>query len=472
MHARSIAQPPQRIRSLAALLIGLWIAGATHATDPCRILVSDAENGWPVPLVKLETIHHVTFFTDNSGVAAFDLPALMGRETWLSVSSDSYEVDPDRFGFRGVRITPESGKTIEIEIKRTSIAKRLGRLTGSGLFAESQKCGDHLDWQDSGILGSDSVQNAVHRGKMFWAWGDTKVSHYPLGLFHMTSATSDLHPLARYEPPIRIALDYFRDDGGRVRNVAEMAGDGPTWISGYVSLPDVEGEHRLVGCYAKIRGFLEAYRHGLCVWDENSGKFESVKILWQKDQAGTDENLPPLPVGHPVFWTDSEGDEWLLFGDPFPTLKMRPTFEAWSDPTQWQQLNPDQEVRSTNGKKIEAHRGSVAWNQWRKRWVTVFGQSDGQPSQLGEIWYAEALSPLGPWGPAVKILSHQSHTFYNPRLHPQLSPADSPILLFEGTYTNTFTRTPVPAATPRYDYNQILYRLDLSDPALAPATSD
>ena len=459
-----------RVHALRLTLLLLPLG--THAADPCRIQVIDAENGWPVPLVKLETVHHVAFFTDNAGVAAFDVPELMGRETWLTVSSDSYQVDADGFGFRGVRITPQSGKTIEIKIKRTSIAKRLGRLTGGGLFAESQKCGDYLDWLESGVLGSDSVQNAVHRGRMFWAWGDTKVAHYPLGLFHMTSATSELRPLAKFAPPIKPALDYFRDDKGRVRNVADMGSEGPTWISGYVSLPDAAGEPRLVGCYAKIRGFLEAYRHGLCVWNDAGENFESVKILWEKEQAGADQSPPPLPVGHPVFWTDSEGQAWLLFGDPLPTLKMPATFEAWSDPSQWQQLHPDKTVPAVDGSKVEAHRGSVAWNEWRQRWVTVFGQSGGQPSQLGEIWYAEADSPLGPWGPAIKVLSHQSHTFYNPRLHPEFTPQGSPILLFEGTYTNTFTRKPVPPATPRHDYNQILYRLDLDDAALAPASSD
>lgn len=451
-----------------ALLVPL----SAHAADPCRILVSDADNAWPVPLVKLETNHHVVFITDNAGVAAFDLPELLGRETWLTVSSDSYEVEPDGFGFRGVRITAEAGKTIEIKIKRKSIAKRLGRLTGAGLFAESQKCGEHLDWQESGILGSDSVQNAVHRGKMFWAWGDTIVAHYPLGLFHMTSATSDVQAWANFKPPIKPALDYFRDDQDRVRNVANMGGEGPTWIGGYVSLPAADGTARLVGCYAKIRGYLEAYRHGLCVWNDATENFESVKILWEKDSADADENPPSLPVGHPIFWTDAEGEPWLLFGDPFPTLKMRPTFEAWSDPAQWHELSPDKTVRAIDGKRVKAHRGSVAWNEWRKRWVTIFGQSGGKPSYLGEIWYAEADSPLGPWGPAIKVLSHQSHTFYNPRLHPQFTPAESPILLFEGTYTNTFTRKPVPSASPRYDYNQILYRLDLDDASLAPASND
>ncbi|MBA3700832.1 MAG: hypothetical protein H0W78_18440, partial [Planctomycetes bacterium] len=42
-----------------------------------------------------------------------------------------------------------------------------------------------------------------------------------------------------------------------------------------------------------------------------------------------------------------------------------------------------------------------------------------------------------------------------------------PWLFFEGTYTTLFTDNKSP--TPRYDYNQILYRLDLNDPGLKPA---
>ena len=77
----------------------------------------------------------------------------------------------------------------------------------------------------------------------------------------------------------------------------------------------------------------------------------------------------------------------------------------------------------------------------------------GKPSVFGELWYAEADAPTGPWGPAVKVLSHDNYTFYNPRLHPEFTPADSPILIFEGTYTVQFADRPAP--TPRYDYNQI-----------------
>lgn len=45
-----------------------------------------------------------------------------------------------------MRITPESGKTVKVEVNRTILAKRLGRLTGSGLFTESQKTG--RDWTE------------------------------------------------------------------------------------------------------------------------------------------------------------------------------------------------------------------------------------------------------------------------------------------------------------------------------------
>ena len=97
-------------------------------------------------------------------------------------------------------------------------------------------------------------------------------------------------------------------------------------------------------------------------------------------------------------------------------------------------------------------------------------QNGGEPSPFGELWYAEANAPTGPWGTAVKVLSHDNYTFYNPRLHPEFTPDESPMLIFEGTYTATFAKHP--PATPRYDYNQMLYRLDLDDPALAPARGE
>lgn len=442
------------------VLLTLVLGSSAFSFEPCRIEVVDAENGWPVPLVELRTNHNVRFVSDNAGVIAFDLPELMGVETWFTIEGHGYDVLKDGFGMQGVRLTPEQGKQLTVKVNRLILAKRIGRLTGAGLFGESQKLGGELDWFESGILGCDSVQLAEHKGKLFWAWGDTTMPNYPLGLFHMSSATTAQKPLNRFEPPLKLKYEYFTDDKNRPRNVAEMPGEGPTWLSGYLSLPDKNGNQKLVATYVKIKGYLSAYEAGLCVWNEESEKFEKLKTLWNKSNDGT--NRPLMLQGHPIIWKDNEGKEWVLFGDPFPSVQCPATFEAWQDPDNWIKLKPQRGVHPASGEDgIKPHRGSIAWNAYRSKWVAIFTQYNGKPSNLGEVWYVESDKPTGPWENAIKVLTHNNQSFYNPRLHPELTPQDSPILLFEGTYTHTFAR--ISAPTPRYEYNQILYRLDLDE---------
>lgn len=449
-----------------AFLFALFASVPAAAIEPCRIEVVEKGTGWPVPLVELRTTHSMRFVTDNAGRIAFDLPELMGQETFFEVHGHGYEVKADGFGIRGVRLTPEGGRTLKVEVERRIIAKRLGRLTGAGLFGESQKLGLEKDWRDSPLVGCDSVQNAVHRGKLYWAWGDTTLAHYKLGVFDMTSATTEIQPLKSFEPPLKLPLHYFLDDKGRPRGVARMPGPGPTWIGSYVSLPDKAGTPRLVATYAKIRNHLEVYESGLCVWNEETAEFDKLRTHWTKSADQSKE--PPLPQGQPALWKDAGGMEWAYFGISLPTLRCPATFEGWQDASAWEVLTPQESLPSAkDGKPVKPHSGSVAWNAFRKRWVTVFMQSFGKPSVFGELWYAEADSPAGPWGKAVKVLTHDNYTFYNPRLHPEFTPDGSPVLIFEGTYTAEFADKPEP--TPRYNYNQMLYRLDLDDPALAPA---
>jgi hypothetical protein len=461
-----IINPIQCSRWMSVWMFLLTAFTATAAAPICEIQVVEKGSGWPVPLVELRTTHNVRFITDNAGVIALDLPEAMGREVWFDVIGHGYEVPKDGFGLRGVRLKPEPGKKLKVEVNRTIVAKRLGRLTGSGMYGESQKLGRELDWLDSGIFGCDSVQNAVHNGKMFWAWGDTILPNYPLGIFDMLSATTPVQPLKSFEPPLKLKFDYFTEGKGKPRGVAKMPGAGPTWVTGYASIPDKTGTPRLVGSYMKIRNHLEVYEWGLCAWNEKKEEFERVRVIWTKTKESPE--APAVPDGHPVLWKDAQGKQWLLFGNPLPTLRCPATFEAWQDSTKWEVLDPQDHLPSaSDGKLVKPHSGSIAWNEYRKRWVTVFMESFGKPSAFGELWYAEADAPTGPWGKAVKILTHENYTFYNPRLHPEFTPSGSPILLFEGTYTAEFADKPHP--TPRYNYNQMLYRLDLDDAALQPA---
>jgi hypothetical protein len=444
---------------IKTLLAAGAIASTALAAEPCRIEIIERGTGWPVPLVELRTTHSLRFLSDNNGLIACDAPELMGREVWFDVLGHGYEVRKDGFGMRGVRLTPEPGKKLRIEVDRKIIAKRLGRITGAGIFGESQKLGLEKDWNESGVFGCDSVQNAAHNGFMFWAWGDTTMPNYPLGIFDASSATTAVQPLPAFQPPIRLKLDYFTDSRGRARGVAPMSGSGPTWLSGYVSLPDKNGKSHLVSSYTKIKPPLEAYEVGLCVWQDEDQKFERLKVLWTKSDK--EPKAPPFPDGHPSLWTDSQGKEWVLFGNPLPTLRCPRTFEAWQDSSKWERLTPQATIPTRDGKSVKPHSGHITWNGYRKSWVTVFMEGFGKPSVFGELWFAEAQSPLGPWEKAVKVLTHENYTFYNPRLHPAFTPTNSPILIFEGTYTADFADKPHP--TPRYNYNQVLYRLDLDD---------
>lgn len=461
-----------RFFSILCAIMAITFGGSLFAADvvtPCKIVVTDAETGWPVPLIELRTTHQMRFFTDNAGVIAMDVPELLGRETWFGVHGHGYEVPADGFGYRGVRLTPKSGELLKVHVQRRNIAQRIGRLTGGGLFAESQKLGEMRDWTDGPIVGCDSVQLAEYRGRLMWAWGDTTLSKYPLGIFNTSSATTPLKPLQEFTPPLKMPYAYFRDAKSPVRGVANMPGPGPTWLTAYFAVKDRSGQERLCATYRKITPPLTTYEIGLAVWDDTAEEFRPSRVLWKKESGESEPQV--VPDGHPARWTDATGKEWLLFGNPLPRVKCAATFESWADPQQWEALTPPPTLASTaDGKPVKLHSGSIAWNAHRQRWVTVFMQHFGKSSPFGELWYAEAKNPLGEWGPAIQILTHDNYSFYNPRIQTEITPPDANFLLFEGTYTQDFANRPHP--TPRYDYNQILYRLDLNDARLKPAQRD
>lgn len=430
-----------------------FICCGSLAAAPCRIEIVDKENGWPVPLVELRSTHDTRHVSDNLGLIAVDAPDLLDCEVWFHVKGHGYGVKKDGFGYEGVRTTLKPGGTFRIKVERRNLAKRLGRLTGSGLFAEGEKLGGAPLLPDTGVFGCDSVLTTEYEGKLFWLWGDTTLPGYPLGVFHASAATTPRHPLQQFEPPLAMPYTYIRDAKGKPRGVAQIPGEGPTWLSGMISFPD----KHLVATYSKIKGFLDEYETGLCTWDPVSSKFIQEKVIWKK----ADGKKPLILHGHPVRWTDPAGKSWLLFGDPFPAARCPDDFESWKTPETWEKVPAPAAPRTADGAEIQAHRGAISWNAFRKCWITVFTQKLGKPSAYGEIWYAEAASPLGPWHSAVKILSHDNYTFYNPRIQTNLTAADAPFILFEGTYTAEFADHAQP--TPRYNYNQILYRLDFND---------
>lgn len=435
-----------------ATLLLLLSCGAS-AVEPCRIEIIDKQNGWPVPMVELRSVHDSIHVSDNLGLIAIDDPDLLDREVYFHVKGHGYGVAKDGFGYEGVRATLKAGGKFRIELERRNLAKRLGRLTGAGLFAEGEKLGIPPLLPETGVFGCDSVLTASIGDRVFHLWGDTMLPGYPLGVYHSAAATTPLQPLKKFEPPIAMPYTHFRDDQGKPRGVAKMPGDGPTWLGAMVSFPDKQ----LGATWSKIRNHMDEYEVGICTWDDETRNFVSEKTLWKS----ADGTKPLILRGHPVRWQDPDGKRWLLFGDPFPEARCPDDFASWKNPATWEKLERPAHPRSADDTEIQPHRGSIAWSAYRKRWVAIFTQNFGKPSLFGEIWYAEAESPLGPWKMAVKVLTHDNYTFYNPRIQTDLMPENASFILFEGTYTAEFADHARP--TPRYNYNQILYRLDLDD---------
>ncbi len=455
---------------VAWVLPPFTVVSATDAGYSFRILVVDDQTDLPVPMVELRTVSGLVWITDNAGVACIDASELQNQETWFYVQSHGYEYPADGFGFRGLRFIPKNGDSRIVRLKRAMIAERIGRLTGSGLFAESHKLSEHLDVSETGVVGCDSVRHTSWNGATFWLWGDTNVPKYPLGLFHTLGATTGGTPFESLDAPIKPQWKYFRNDRGEPRNLIASDWKGPIWLGGLTKVDDHSGKSHLVATYQKIKGFLEAVEIGLCEWSQEKESFEILKVVWSKTPESNSPADSNLPDGHVTRYRDENGVDWLLFGNGFPDLKLEDRYEAWRDPNAWIPIQPVTQLEDVQRNPVRVHRGAIAWSSFLHSWVTVFTEQGGKPSFLGELWYAKSESPFGPWSPAIKVVTHNNYTLYNPALHADWSGRNDPYLYFEGTYTAEFANNPQP--TPRYNYNQILFRLNLQDARLSNARSD
>jgi hypothetical protein len=493
------------------MILALALVSAAHPREDkyFKITVVDEQTGRGVPLVELRTTNNLRFVTDSNGVVAFHEPGLMDQTVFFHVQSHGYEYPKDGFGFRGKALKVKEGGSATLKTKRLNIAERLYRVTGAGIYADSVLVGDKppigQPLLNAQVMGSDSVVNALYRGKLYWFWGDTNRPRYPLGNFNVPGATSTLPKDGGLDPEVGLDLRYFVDKEGFAKPVAQMPGEGPTWIGGATVLRDAAHGERLFACYVKIKPPMEVYERGLVEWDDDKHEFLRAALF--------DLNAPLYPVGH-SFQRTENGVDYVYFCHPFPLIRVPADSKSLLDPTRYEAFTPlkkasrldSPEIERVDGKvhyawkrdtpplsmdvqsklvkagklkkgeallslqdvetgePILTSSGSVCWNAHRKRWVLIVQQSWGT-SFLGEIWYAEADTPLGPWVYARKIVTHDKYTFYNVKQHPYVDKDGGRLIFFEGTYTTFLSGAPEP--TPRYDYNQIMYKLDLADPRLA-----
>jgi hypothetical protein len=500
----------------ARLLLAASVLAAPltlHAAEPFAIRVVDEATGRGVPLVELRSTDQQVFVTDSAGICAITDPALLGQKVYFSTFSHGYEKPADGFGFRGIALDLALGGEATIRLQRLNIAERMYRTTGVGIYSDSVELGLEVPLEQplvSGLVaGQDSVQAAVLGDRVYWFYGDTNRLAYPLGQFRTSGAVSRLPSAGGLSPDEGVDLEYFVDEGGFSRPMFEARGEGVIWLDGVTTLDDGEEGERIVGHFSRRRGLAEELEQGIAVFDPVAGKFEVIATLQDTRHL----------LGQAVH-VGSGDQEYIYLASPYPSLRVPARWEAVIDPEQYEGLTPlvagtsfdrdqsqierdadgrvvydwkldtpplttEQErqliqsgllpadsarwqtVDAATGERIRLHGGSVRWNKCRQRWVMIAVEIYGKTSHLGEVWYLEAAEPEGPWTKGVRIVTHDKYSFYNPTHHDFFDEDGGRIIYFEGTHTHTFSGNPV--QTPKYDYNQIMYRLDLDDPRLAPA---
>jgi hypothetical protein len=509
----------------AALLAGVSLVVLAHdlsavtgkaTSEYFTIQVVDRQTGRGVPLVELRTTNSIRFFTDSNGLVAFLEPGLMDREVFFFVESHGYEVPKDGFGYRGVRLKTTPGQQALVPIDRLNIAERLYRVTGEGIYRDSILTGRPAPLENpvlnGQVMGQDSVDTCLYHGRLFWIWGDTGKPSYPLGHFAMAGAVSDLPGHGGLDPAVGVNLEYFVDKDGFSRPLCRLKEPGLVWLDGLLVIRDNERRERMVARFARLKDLGHCLERGIVVFNDAAQSFEPLVRT-------APDGLPFPDFGH-AFRVTAGGREYWYFALPFPlTVRMRveAKWDTVIDPNRYEVLAALKPNRSTgilpvvpdsragrpchewvrfsnlvgkdpttrtqvtvalqrekkdthfydvqSGRAITPHGGSVYFNAHRRKWMAIFLQAGGESSYLGEVWYAEADTPVGPWAYARKVVTHNKYSFYNPKQHPYFDQDGGRTIYFEGTYSWTFSGSEE-RATPRYDYNQIMCRLNLDDPRL------
>jgi len=470
----------------------LLLAVIASSAAPFWVRVVDPETGRGVPLVQLSTPRDaIRFWTDSNGVAAIDDASLDGHEVLFTIRSHGYEFAERVFGEPGKVLHVQPGSHAELKIRRVNIAERLYRITGAAIYRDSVLVALPVPIAhpllEGGVTGQDTNISIPYNGKIYWCYGDT--FGFAAAIFSVSCATSELPSRGGLDPATGVNLTYFVDAKGFTRAMLPLPRPGLVWIEGLFTVRDDSGRERLVATYTRQPGLAPATERGIAVFDDAAGRFR-VRAQFPVRRGHTSS--------HPFLVTENGASYWYLFAN----RRVRNDWQAIADAKAYEsytcletgasfdEKNPRLERRADGSlvwgwkpdtdrvdageerlliarglmKKdealfalLDANPGSIAWNAWRRKFIML-------AEKIGAVYYAEADRPIGPWRGARLIVSHNDYNFYNVVQHPFFDQEGGRVIYFEGTYTASFSNAK--EQTPRYDYNQIMYRLRLDDPRL------
>jgi len=492
------------------------LAGSVPGPAQCfAIRAVDSVTTRAVPLVKLATSAGDTYWSDSQGMVAYCDPDFVGASVTFTVTSDGYALASGN----SVTVSALAGQSTTVSLVREYPGERLYRVTGQGIYRDSALLGLTTPVASPDInglvMGQDTPSTFVFGGSLYWIWQDTSRPAYPLGNFDSSGATSVLPASGGLSPDLGVNTQYFVGSDGFCRGMVSTTGDpeltsgssAPVWLGQTVNVNDAQSEPHVFGQY-----YVAASSNpwtALAELDPTTSMFDFVsdfasgatvpagKSAIVASAAGSYaywDNPVRFPAtvagvtnmaGYEVFTAYGAGGadastalpqnadgtlnySWQAGGKVVTQAEIQNAHVA-----QDQQLDghltdiiTGAGVQVANGSGDSGFGSSQMWNAYRQRFSAIIQQEYGQ-TFLGESWYSEGDTPLGPWVFARKVVTHATsgYTFYNPDIIPFLSEAGGRIVFFDATYTKTYSSAPV--ATPRYDYNEMMYRIDLDDPEMA-----
>ncbi|MBK8501376.1 MAG: hypothetical protein IPL46_03750 [Saprospiraceae bacterium] len=279
----------------------------------------------------------------------------------------------------------------------------------------------------------------------------------------------------------------------------QLGGPGYVWFDFLMTVPSEDGVEKLIAKYARVDAYFGNHERGIAVFNDEKQVFERYREVspWLEQPHTTEHPVKVSIDDQTYYYQTSEfnfsrvkphldsisqqgGYEYFTCLQPgeMPNSK-KPRMDRdaagrlvyrWKKnaaTVNFQQqtalieqgiISKEEALIQTmdllTGEPVDAGRGSITWNPYRQRWIVIAGKQD--------IWYGEADTPTGPWVYVTKVATHDQY-YYNPVHHSFLDQADGQRIYFEGTFTKFFSKEP---PIPRYDYNQLLYAVDLANPNL------
>lgn len=475
-----------------------------HQNLPFLIRISDAETGRGVPLVELELENGLKLVSDNDGNIALNSPDLFGHRARLRICGQGYSTGKtDFWGQESISAVIEPGQTMQVKLQRKFAAQRLYRITGAARFNHTLLAGKTPSFLPGArlwgkVIGQDSLICLPWQNRLWHFYGDTlSLSSFN---FSASCATAPMPDSGKYDPEIGVPLEYIVDADGFAAKMIETGKKGFTWIE-YVLPVKLARHETLIAKYVQHATLDLVEEAGFAIFNRNKGKFSIVK-RWQ----GNTPHKCTHP--YPVALAGKEGYllfPWRICGTSINEIMSEDqhlTFTCLEPATpgsrqqtinfahkafrvrrnangqviyHWQKagvpadsqvekkmlhdglLKPSEllfaPVSLDDGQRIFSFNGSIVYSHFKKRWIMI-----NQGHKAGDIVYAEADTPTGPWAFARQISGLDNYNLYNPILHPWFFKENGRIVFFEGTYTNYFSASP--GKTPEVDYNQVMYKLD------------